>query len=101
MPRSLTAQNWKPDATEQHMIDEMAKYLILGEHVSAKLRTLEKSHCEQLYNRISGAFTRDPIKYPSLMALDNDKKGREVFAAKCEAICFPPPSQRSPPTPEE
>jgi hypothetical protein len=100
MPRSLAAQNWKPNPTEQQMIDKMAKYLILAEQISGQLQKLKPSIVQQLYDQLSVVFTGDPVKYPSAFAAMGDKRGREKFAARCHAICFPPAS-KLPRTPEE
>jgi hypothetical protein len=92
MPRSRDAKSWQPDASDQKYIDRMAGYLVVAERCGIKLRSLDQSVVEPLWNDLQVVFYNDPIKYPSAMPQINDVEGRRLFQEKCEAICFPPAS---------
>jgi hypothetical protein len=100
MPRTNAAKNWQPSAFDQQLIDRMTDYLLVAERCLLKLRTLDASHVQPLWLELQAVFQGDRAKYPSAMAAQNDVKGRRDFLAKCQAICFPPPS-RAPRSPEE
>lgn len=93
MPRPIAAQKWIPNPTDQQMIDELAKYLLLAEQISIHFRQFESSLSQQRYDQLGVIFMGDPVKYPSAPAPLHDKKGREEFAVMCDAICFPPVSK--------
>jgi len=100
MPRTDAAKNWQPSASDQKLIDRMTNYLIVAERCLLKLRTLDDSRVQTLWLELQAVFEGDRVKYPSAMAAQNDVNGRNEFLAKCQAICFPPPS-RAPRSPEE
>ncbi|KAM6497055.1 hypothetical protein JOM56_007528 [Amanita muscaria] len=91
MPRTDDAKNWQPSASDQNLIDRMTEYLILADRCLMKLRD-DKFHVKTLWLELQAVFQSDPVKYPSAMAAQNDANGRRDFLAKCQAICFPPPS---------
>jgi hypothetical protein len=100
MRRTDAAKNWQPSAFDQKLIDRMTDYLLVAERCLLKLRELDASCVQPLWLELQAVFQGDRVKYPSALAAQNDLKGRRDFLAKCQAICFPPPS-RAPHSPEE
>lgn len=100
MPRYNHAKKWKPDQSSQDLIDKMARFLIVAERSAAHLRTLDFSSTKELWVQVQAAFQNDPMKYPVIMAPQDDTEGRKQFQMKCEAICFPPETEQ-PCCPEE
>jgi hypothetical protein len=95
MSRTDAAKNWQPSASDQKLIDRMMDYLIVAERCLMELRTLDASYVQPLWLQLQSVFQADRVKYPSAMAAQNDMRGRRDFLAKCQAICFPPPSRAS------
>ena len=98
MPRTDDAKNWQPSDFDQKLIDRMTDYLVAAERCLLGIRKLDASCVQTLWLELQAVFHGDRVKYPSAMAAQDDMKGRSFFA-KCQAICFPPPS-RAPPSPK-
>jgi hypothetical protein len=100
MSRTDAAKNWQPSASDQKLIDRMTDYLIVAERCLLELRTLNASHVQALWLELQAVFQGDRVKYPSVMAAQNDTKGMRDLLAKSQAIYFPPPSS-APRSPKE
>lgn len=79
MPRSEDAKKWEPDAFEQDMTNRIANYTIVAERCAAHLRSFNFPDIAQLWRQVQADFMADPVKYPSLMAEQNDTEGRTQF----------------------
>ena len=88
------------DNSAKIMVDTIVNYDIVAEKCAARLRRYDQALIGRLWKEQEMIFMGDPVKYPSVMVAPHDTEGRNQFWAKCQALCFPPESQR-PPRPQE
>jgi hypothetical protein len=95
MSRTIAAKNWQPSALDQKLIIEWRT--ISSSQKSALWSSVhDDSYTQRLWLEVQAVFMGDPVKYPSVMAAQNDFKGRKDFLEKCEAICPPSEVPRGP-----
>jgi len=102
MSRSQDAKDWKPDASEQNVIDIMTNYGLVAEHCAMHLRSFDFPTTKRLWEKVQADFLAHPDIYlPSAPAQRNDIEGRKKYQHKCQVICFPPELAPPPSCPEK
>ena len=89
MPQSKDTQQWKPNAFEEAQINRIASYVVVAERCAVYFHTIDFALLEKLRAKGVASWQGDPNKYPSMLAADNDKEGKDLFRSKCDALCFP------------
>jgi hypothetical protein len=89
MPHTTATKQWQPDAFGEDMINTLSQFIVVAERSAAHLLSLNLNYAdvEHRWASMQKEFYNDPVKYPSIMA--NNDEGRKHFDAKCQEICFP------------
>ena len=82
------------DDSAMLIIDTIIKYNIVAEQCTAHLRKCDQALASRLWDKLGVTFQANSVKYPSVMVAPHETEGRNQFQEKCQALCFPPESQR-------